>query len=190
MNQAPLTKIRAATAAEVCANFDLDGEGRKLLRNGMTPQEFVTALIEKKRNVTAIDFMAHALPVREGIWWGCLCMQHALGDGLSPLDRAAATAAVQWVMRPTEENRTAAKAPAEAADPMSPAGPLAMAANQTGGSIFPPNLPFKPHPPFAPAKAVARAVKLASLKTEPASLAKTQRRYVELAMQIAEGRLG
>jgi hypothetical protein len=183
-------KIRAATAAEVCANFKLDGEAKKLLRDGMNPQEFVIALIEKKKNVTAIDFMAHALPVREGIWWGCLCMQHALGDSLSPLDRAAAKAAVQWVKRPTEENRAAAKAPAAAADPMSPAGALAMAANQTGGSVAPPNAPPVPPPAFAPAKAIARAVKLASLKTEPASLAKTQRRYVELAMQVAEGHLG
>jgi len=190
LTQATLTKIPAATAAEVCANFDLDVEAKKLLRLGMNPQEFLTALIEKKKHVAAIDFMAHALPAREGIWWGCLCMQHAIGDNLPPPDRAAATAALQWVMRPTEENRTVAKAPAESAGPLSPAGALAMAVNLTGGSVAPPNAPFVPPPPFAAAKAIARAVKLASLKMEPSSLAKTQRCYVELAIQVAEGRLG
>jgi hypothetical protein len=190
MTQAPLAKIRAATAAEVCANFSLDVEAKKLLRDGMNPQEFLTALIEKKKHVAAIDFMAHALPAREGVWWGCLCMQHALGDTLPPAERAAATAAVQWVMRPTEENRTVAKAPAESADPLSPAGALAMAVNQTGGSVAPPSSPSMAPPPFATAQAIARAVKLASLRTEPASLAKTQRGYVDLAMRVAEGRLG
>lgn len=182
MTQGPLTKIRAATAAEVCANFALDDEAKKLLREGMSPQEFVSALMEKKKHVAAIDFMAHALPVREGVWWGCLCMQHALGDNLAPPDRAAAQAAVQWVMRPIEENCAAAKAPAESAGPLSPAGALATAVNLTGGNGPPPS-------PLAPAKAIARAVKLASLKTEPANIGKIQRCYVTLAMQVAAGGL-
>jgi hypothetical protein len=186
LNQEQLIKIQAATAAEVCASFDLGKEAKKLLRDGMQPREFVVALIENKKYLDAIDFMAHALPVREGIWWGCLCMQHALGDQLSPPDRAAVTAAVQWLMNPTEENRAAAKAPAMASEPVSPAGALAMAASMTGGSIYPPELPFKPPPPFASQQAVARAVKLASIKCQPTP--KTQRSYVELAIQVAEGR--
>jgi hypothetical protein len=189
LGQAPLIKIREATAAEVCARFKPTDSGKKLLREGMNPREFVGALIENKKLVDAIDFMAHALPVREGIWWGCLCMQHALGDDLAPPDRVAATAAVQWLLQPTEENRAAAKGLALTADPMSPAGALAMAASLTGGSIYPPELPFKPPPPFAPQGAVARAVKIASIKGEPAAIPKNQRSYVELAIQVAEGRL-
>jgi hypothetical protein len=149
----------------------------------------LAVLMENKKYVDAIHFMAHALPMREGIWWGCLCMQHACGDGLNPPERAAATAAVQWVMQPTEENRRAAKAPADAAPPPSVAGALAMAAFLTGGSILPPNLPPTPPAPFAAAKAIALAVTLASIKTEQAKIARMQRSYVELAIEIAEGRL-
>jgi hypothetical protein len=178
VNHGPLVKIQAATAAEVCANFDLDVEAKPLLRDGMKPHEFLAALTEQKKFVEAIDFMAHALPVREGIWWGCLCMQHAVGDRLSPPERAAATAVVRWVMQPTEETRTAAKAPAEAADPLSPAGALAMAAYQAGGGA--PGA-------IASAKSIARAIKLASIKAE--RIAKMQECYLELGMEIAEGRL-
>jgi uncharacterized protein DUF6931 len=185
----PLIKITATTAAEVCANFALEKEAQQLLRDGISPRDFVAALIENKRHVDAIDFLAHALPVREGIWWGCLCMQHSMGDNKPPPDKAAATAAVEWLMRPSEENRAAAKALALTADPVSPAGALAMAVSLTGGSIYPPELPFKAPPPFASEKAVARAVKLASIKCAPAKIAKTQRSYVELAIQVAEGRL-
>jgi hypothetical protein len=188
MSNGPLVKIAAATAAEVCANFDLQTASKPLLREGMNPQEFLAALIENKKYLDAIDFLAHALPVREGIWWGCLCMQHALGDNLPAPDRAAATAAVQWLMQPSEETRAAAKAPAEAAGPASPAGALAMAACLTGGSIGPPNIPPIPPPPFASAQAIARAVKLASIKTEPPKIPKVQRSYVELAIEVAGGR--
>jgi hypothetical protein len=154
----------------------------------MKPREFVEALLENKKYIEAIDFMAHALPLRECMWWGCLCMQHALGDDLSPPDRAAATAAIQWLTKPVEENRVAAKAVAAAAGSMSPAGALAMACGLTGGSIHPPELPFKPPPPFAAHGAVARAVKLASIKCEPATIVTAQRSYVELAIRVAEGR--
>jgi hypothetical protein len=37
-----------------------------------------------------IDFIAHALPAREAVWWGCLCLQHACGSNLSPADKAPA----------------------------------------------------------------------------------------------------
>jgi hypothetical protein len=189
LNKAPLIKIQAAAAAEVCARFALSDEGKPLLRDGTTPREFVAVLIDNKKYLDGIDFMAHALPVREGIWWGCLCMQHALGDNLSPPDRAAATATVQWLKLSTEENRAAAKALATSADPLSPAGALAMAVGLTGGSMYPPELPFKAPPPFAPQGAIARAVKLASIKCPPVPVAKAQRSFVELAIRVAEGHL-
>jgi hypothetical protein len=188
MNNGPLVKITAATAAEVCEHFDLQDEAKQLLRDGMNPRDFASALIESDHCIDAIEFMAHALPVRECIWWGCLCMQHALGDDLSPPDRAAATAAVQWLMQPTEENRAVAGASAEAAPPPSVAGALARAAFHTGGSIAPPNLPFTPPEPFAAAGAIALAVTLASVKKKQLKIGKTQRAYVELAIQVAEGR--
>jgi hypothetical protein len=185
----PLIKIQAATAAEVCANFPIQKPAKALLRDAMTPQEFVAALIENKKFVDGIDFMAHALPAREGVWWGCLCMQHAVGEKLAAPERAAATAVVQWVLQPTEENRAAARGSVEGAGPGSAAGTLAMAASLTGGSVAPPNAPFKPPPPFASAKEVAMAVKIASTKADPARITKVQRSYVELALDVAGGKL-
>jgi hypothetical protein len=187
LSHGPLIKIHAAAAAEVCANFEL--KAKDLLKDGMDPAQFVNSLIENKKYIDAIDFMAHALPAREGIWWGCLCMQHAIGDKLSPEEKAAATAAVQFVMQPNETNGAAARGPAEFAGAGSPAGALAMAASLTGGNMAPPGAPPKPPPPFAPAKSVAMAVKIASTKTDPVNMAKVQKAYVDLALEVAEGRL-
>jgi len=188
MSNQPLVKIQATTAAEICAHFDLEEKARPLLSDGMRPREFVEALLVGKQYAAGIHFMAHALPAREAIWWACLCLQHACGNNLSAADRAASIAAVQWVLRPTEQNRAAAKAPAEAARAPSPAGALAMAASLTGGSLGAPNLPPVPPPPFAWAGYVAAAVKFAAIKVEPARITDTQRLFVELGIGVAEGR--
>lgn len=188
MSNEALPKIKAITASEVCAHFDLEDEPRKLLRESMTPKEFLAALLAAKQPLSAIDFLAFALPARDAIWWGCLCLQHAVGNSLSDTDKAACKAAVRWVLRPTEESRAAASAPAEAAGPASPAGSLATAAFYTGGNIAPPKTPPVAPGPFDPAKAVARAVKIAATKPEPARVVEIQKLYVELGISIAEER--
>lgn len=91
-------------------------------------------------------------------------------------------------MQPTEQNRAAAKAPAETAKAPSPAGALAMATSLTGGSMAPPNLPPAPPPPFAWAVYVATAIKFATIKVESAKMTETQRLFVELGIGLAEGR--
>jgi hypothetical protein len=177
------------TASELCAHFNLEKCARRLLDDRMGSSEFLEALVASKQYLAGIEFMAHALPAREAIWWGCLCLQYACGNELSASEKAACKAAVRWVLQPLEGNRAAAKGPAEAAGPASPAGALAMAANQTGGSLALPNLPpLPPRPFFAPARAVANAVKFASLKGDPVRTADRQRLFVELGMGVAEGR--
>ena len=188
MQRAVLVKVRTDTAAEICRHFDLNKEARLLIRDGMGPAEFIETLLANKQYVAGIDFIAHALPPREGIWWGCLCLQHVAGNALSGVDKAACRAAVQWVLEPTEGNRSAARIPAEAAGPASAAGALAAAANQTGGSVAPPNTPPLPPGQYAPAKATAAAVKLASIKVEPVRIRDTQRLFIELGVEVAAGR--
>lgn len=188
MTAQPLVKITASTAVEVCARFQVPKDALALLREGMAPREYLQALMDGKKYVPSMDFLAHALPLREGIWWGCLCLQHAFGEALSPVDRAAAIAAVQWVLRPGEEARAAARAPAEAAGAASVAGALASAAFLSGGNAAPPGTPPSPPPPFAYAKAVARAVKLAAIHCPPVRILDNQRSMVELGIGLAEGR--
>ncbi len=176
-------KIQASTASEICERFNLPKEARALLKEGMNPREFADALLAKKQYVTGIDFLSHALPPREGIWWGCLCLQSAVGDEIEPSDKEAATAAVRWVLAPAEEHRAAARPLAEAIGLKTAAGALAAAVTQTGFSNGQP----KPAP-FAPAKTVALAVKLATIKGEPSRILDRQKACVELALEIAAGR--
>jgi hypothetical protein len=197
MNPLTLAKISAKTASEVCGNFDLRAEARPLLRQGQTPAEFLQALLDERKHAPAIDFLAHALPAREAIWWGCLCIQAAQSGSLSQPEGEALKAAARWVLDPTEANRAAAKPAGEAAGLKTPAGGLAMAAAWTGGSLAPPlatTNPKIPQPPpvspgpFVPAKAVAGAVLLASTKGDPSRIRENQRGFVELGIGVGEGR--
>jgi len=188
MSNAPLVKIEAATAAEICARFLASREARALLRDGMGPEPFIEALMANEQYIAGIDFLAHALPPREAVWWGCLCFQHACGRPMSEPDKGAATAAVHWVLQPGDNTRGAAKAQGEAAGPASVAGALAMAAYQTGPGFASPGGPAIPPPPFGTAKSVANAVKLACTKADPARMIDTQRSFVELGIGVAAGR--
>lgn len=188
MNNSMLVNVTAATASEICARLYLDKEALALLRPEMSPRGFVEALVENEQYMAAIDFIAHALPSREAIWWGCLSLQRTCGDKLEPWERRAFRITVQWVLQPDETNRAAAKEPADVLGPASAAGGLAAAANQTGGSVGPPQGPPIPPSPFAPARAVAIAIKVASTKCDPPEIEGTQRSLIGLGMAIAEGR--
>lgn len=165
------------TAAEICARFPLKKNARALLRQGMTPRDFLDALMAQRQYLSAIEFMAHAMPPRAGIWWGCLCLQHACGAKLAPPDWAALQAAAIWVLWPTERYRAAAQGRAQAAGLASPAGALAMAAAAGSGPAA-----------MSAGASVANAVKLATTKGAPGRIADTQRLYAELAAGVAEGR--
>jgi hypothetical protein len=187
MDQIRWTKVKAARAAEVCPHFNLKEEARPLLRDELSPSAFVAALVAAKQYAAAVDFLAHALPAREAVWWGCICLRHASPE-LPPPEQAACKAAVDWVLAPTDETRQAAQQPGEKAGLATPAGGLALAATWTGGSLAPPKCPAVPPGPFVPAKAVAGAIKLAAAKGDPTKMADAQRLFVELGVGVAEGR--
>lgn len=187
----PMKKVKAALASEVCARFDLREDARPLLSPAATPREFLEALVANRQLASALSFVAHALPPREAVWWGCLCLRHASGPALPPEDAAACKAAAEWVLEPTDERRNAAAAIAEKTGVGTPAGSLATAVAWTGGSLSPPDpkVPVVPPGPWLPAKAVSGSVLLASAKADPVRIADVQRSFVELGFGVAEGRV-
>ena len=186
----PMKKVKAPVAAEICARYELREDARPLLTPTATPREFLEALEARERHASALSFLAHALPPREAVWWGCLCLRQASADALPPAEADALKSAAEWVLEPTEERRRVSTGHAEAAGVGSAAGCLATAVGWTGGSLSPPDpkIPVVPPGPHLPAKAVAGAVLLASARAEPAHIAGVQRSFVELGVGVAEGR--
>jgi hypothetical protein len=188
MDQGTLAKVSAKKAAEVCGLYRLSKDVEELLRADLSPGQFVQVLLEEKRYVEAFDFLAHALPKREAIWWACLSIRHAQGPALPPREFAALKAAVEWVLEPDEPKRRAAQAAGEAADFATAAGCAALAVYGSGGSLGPAEFPDVPPEPCMTAQAVSGSITMASVQGNRRSTSEIRHELVELGIAIAEGK--
>lgn len=187
---APLKNVKAAKAAEVCEHYELEKKARPLLAPDATPRDFLDALQSDRQYQAAVCFLAHALPAREAVWWGSLCLAKASGSTLPEGEATAARACATWVLEPTEENRQVAETAAPGAGKGTPAELLAIAVGWTGGSLAPPlpKVPPVPPGPYLPAKGVYGAVLLAATNAAPLPVQEALRLFVELGIGVAEGR--
>ena len=184
-----LNKISAKKAAEICAVAA--AAGRTLPDPGdASPAEYLKKLVSAPALDEAIQFMAFALPKREAVWWACLCARSQVRDSTPAAALAALTAAEAWVYRPTDETRRAAMERAQATQFDSALIWPAVAAFWSGGSLAPPNLPAVPPPSHLSGVAVCGAVTLAAVQTEPALAEQKRQRYIEIAIDVANGGSG
>jgi hypothetical protein len=161
--------------------------GKKLLGDDLTARQFFDLLWKKELYTDATHFMAHALPKRAAVWWGCLCLWLILRPHDPPDEiKAALTGAVRWVQDPSEENRRAAGAAGQEAKLHTPAGCLAMAAYFSDVSMNPPDQPKVPPPPELTPQTVANAVMMAAFQGDPAQHQRRQRRFLSLALDVAQ----
>jgi hypothetical protein len=184
-----LSKVTTPTAEEICTlaaagGFPLPASGQ------LTPSQFLNQLLSGKDFDGAVKFMAFALPRREAVWWACSCARLHLGESEPEPVLAALQAAETWVRYPTEPNRRAAMARAQATDFKCPAAWAAVAAFWSGGSMAPAGLPDVPAPPHLMGIAVAGAVTLGAVQSEPQRADEKREGYLAAAIDIANGGTG
>jgi hypothetical protein len=172
---------------EIGQRIKLGDEAKQLLRPGLSPRQFLTLLLEKGHHVEAASFLAHALPKREAVWWGCLCVRQILGDKPRPEEVEAVDAAEKWAADPGDDNRRAAHACAEKAGFDTPAGCVAVAAFFSGGSLAPPDLPVVPPADHLTADMVASAVQLSAVIREPEKAPEKYQQFFALGDAVARG---
>ena len=166
------------TAAEICQHFHLGEVAKKLLQDGMTPQQFLNSLIQQQQYVDAVRFLAHALPKSEAIKWAWLCARQHHGANPPEKISAALEAVDKWIAEPSEENRRAAMTAAERAEFSTPAGSAALAVFFSGGSMAPPDAPVVPPEKNLTPNSVAGAVLLAAVLKEPEKAAEKYRAFL------------
>jgi len=180
--------VQTATAAEVCRSFELSNSGRALLDGKLTPPQFLALLLSADERQDAICFLAQALPKREAVWWGCLCLWDIHRPEPEDVRIAAILeAAVRWVLDPSDENRLAAWAPALAVPIQTAAGCLGRAVIWSGGSMHPPHLPAVPPPAHLTGRTVSGAVQLAAVPGNAEQIARKHRRFLALGVEVAAG---
>jgi hypothetical protein len=187
MSQGTLTRVSAKTAAEICTRFALGDQAKTLLRDGLSPRQFLDLLLEQLQFVDAVRLLAYGLPKPEAVWWACLCGRSVAGGSPPPKVAAALQAAEKWIANPSEDHRRAAQKAAEAAELKTPAGCAAMAAFWSGGSLAPPSAPDVPPGEYLTADGVAAAVMIAAVQTEPDKAPEKFRRFCELGIAVANG---
>jgi hypothetical protein len=187
MNNGTWAKVTAKTAAEVSKLCTLGDEAKALQRDGQTPKQLFDLLLGKPLHLDAIRLLAAALPKREAVWWACLCARQAHGANPPPKIAAALTAAEKWIADPSEENRRATQAAAEAAEMKTPAGCAAMAAFWSGGSLAPANVPAVPPGEQLTGHGVVGAVMLAAVLNQPDKAAEKHSTYLKLGVEVANG---
>ncbi len=182
-----LTGTTARAAAEIAPHVaDLSPEAKAALTPSQTPGQFLDALVAKRLFPDAVKFLAHAIGRREAVWWACTCNRQTLTPDVPAPAVAALVAAETWCYQPTEENRRAAHAAAEAATMDHPPSLAAMGAFFSGGSVAPANVPQPVPPgPFHTARMVAASVMLAVVRREPERAADKYRAFVAQGVEIA-----
>lgn len=139
------TTTQEASAIEIAARCQLSAAAQELLCAEAGSSEFADLLLNADKLDDAIRFWAAALPVRQAIWWGSLCVWEAQRDLVTPQIENALYAIVKWIEQPSDENRRAAAALIKPLGAATPLGLLLEALLHSGGSIAPPNLPkFEP----------------------------------------------
>lgn len=185
-----MKKVLARKAAELCGSFELSPPAEKLLEDAPTPVDFLERLAAAGLLSDAIAFLARALPKREAVWWACVCARETADPQASEKDRLALQAAEAWVYKPQEDLRRKAMAAAEAAGFGSPESWAAVAAFWSGGSVAPPEGPMvAPGEDLTP-RAVAGAVMLAAVRTEPERAEERHRLFLVKGRDIADGGTG
>src|SRR5262245_61787247 len=92
--------IEAKTAAEICKKVDLGDDAKALLRDDLTPRQFLTLLAQKEQFPDGARFVASALPKREAVWWACQCARLVLDPEAPEAQRAAIDGAEAWAADP------------------------------------------------------------------------------------------
>ena len=127
MANAPLSKITAPTAADVCKGFKPQPAAQALMQPNHTPAEYLNVLEQKKMSGDAINVLAHGMPERESVHYACQSSQKVAGQ-MAPADKNALEAAQAWVKNPSEATKAKAAAAAAKTDHQGPGAWAAQAA--------------------------------------------------------------
>lgn len=98
-----LLKVPYQKAQDILALYSANEDFSKLADETMTPYSLIQAALEQSLHADVVCYLAHALPVREAVWWAYCCSNSR--EDWSPQEWDAIRAAKVWVHAPDETNR-------------------------------------------------------------------------------------
>lgn len=179
--ESPPTPVQAT---EFCRALKMSDQAKELLRDGMEPVDYLRLLIESQLYPDGLRFLAFWLPKPTAVAWACECVEQTCGEGLTPPDQTALSAAQQWAVDPCEANRRSAEAAATLTAYSGAASWLALSAFWSGGSLAAPELPVVPPGEALTAEAITGAFMLAATQKEPLKAADRYQEFLIRGQQL------
>jgi len=176
---AALDRIKPALAKEICQQYAPSPGSSALLKDDAAPEVFLKALLDNSQFDDAVQFLAHALPPQDAIWWACLCLGQAAGKKLGFVESVVLRKVVGWLRKSDEVHRRAVAGPAQGIVEHNPASAIARAVLATP-------TPPKGKPPAAvlASQAILQAADLAEAKIRDVPLCQ----FLALGIGIAKGK--
>jgi hypothetical protein len=162
-------------------------EARARLRPALQTVDFFAELRASDLLADARRVLAHALPPRRALWWGCLCAWEAYRPEPPADVLGILRGLTEYVQQPDDGQRRALRALGMAAGMNTLAGHLALAAFCSTGSLSKPGLPTVSPAPFVTGRLVGVAVYLASVKRAPARYRERLAQFLEVGLEVARG---
>ncbi len=180
-----LMKIPYQHIREVLTKFNANAELLKIAEEYSSPSAFISQLGQLKRYSDLVICLAHALPLRESIWWACCCGR--LVADWNEKEKSALQVAEMWVRHGDDKYRQLAGNAANEAGLETGAGWVAQAAFWSGGSMLDNAQPAVIPPPFLYAQAVAGAVNLIAALADVKADNNLYIKAIDIAIDIAKG---
>ena len=155
-------KIPYKACGQVLPRFTASEVAQKHLERDFTIKQAIEVMEKNELYNDLTQFIAHALPVREAIWWASICLMQREKDW-SQAQLQCIEAAKEWVQSPSEGLRRRSELLSSRLGLNCGPSWLTQAVFWNGsGSIVSPDLPSVMPDPFLYAKAVAGAINHAS----------------------------
>ncbi|MDC5707759.1 hypothetical protein OPW41_17770 [Vibrio europaeus] len=180
-------KIPYQTCGQILPRYTASDEAKELLDEELSVEQTIQLLQQNQLNNDLVQFLAHALPVREAIWWASLCIQLRIDVWNSTQTQCIQTAQ-QWVQAPAEDLRRKAELLSNRLELNCGPSWLAQAIFWNGsGSIVAPDLPAVLPDPFLYAKAVAGSINHAAALPNWKGSEEYYTQSLSYALDIANG---
>ncbi|MCK6265167.1 hypothetical protein KP803_17970 [Vibrio sp. ZSDE26] len=180
-------KIPYQVGMQVIGRFKPSEETLSLITEDSSINESIEILNANEQYFDLCQFFAHALPVREAIWWAALCLEQRKEDW-NPTQIQCIETAKSWAQTPSEELRRKAELFATRLNVNCGPSWLAQAVFWNGsGSIVAPDLPQVMPDALLYSKAVAGSINHAAALPEWEHTHRYYHYAIETATNIAKG---
>ncbi len=185
-----LKKIPIEQSQIILQRFEASPECLDCVDGTMTPSEVIEKLLEAELYNDLTQFLCHALPVREVIWFVCIALE-LRNKEWSPQQQAAIAIAKKWVKDPDEASRRIAEKHVNALGHDNAPGWLAQAVFWNGsGSMTDPGEAVVLPPENLYAKASAGAINMASIMPEWDGSEDYYKTVIAMGLDLAKGGSG